>query len=106
MQKLHISHAQSSLVVRFENPYLPVQKYALSAPYLGVQIMAAYDLNRNYATAHTANRIGYYIVSALSAFATWNDARKTRQALSALSDRELEDIGLMRGDIDYVSRDF
>lgn len=33
----------------------------------------------------------------------WNDARATRAALSRLSDRELDDIGLCRGDIDDIS---
>ena len=33
-----------------------------------------------------------------------NDARATRKALSKLSDRELDDIGLTRGDIDAVAR--
>jgi uncharacterized protein YjiS (DUF1127 family) len=32
----------------------------------------------------------------------WNDARVTRKALSTLSDRELDDIGLCRGDIDHI----
>jgi uncharacterized protein YjiS (DUF1127 family) len=30
---------------------------------------------------------------------TWNDRRQTRNALSSLTSRELEDIGLTRGDI-------
>lgn len=34
----------------------------------------------------------------------WNDARVTRNALSRLSDRELNDIGLTRYDIDAVAR--
>ena len=34
--------------------------------------------------------------------AAWNDARVTRKALSQLSDRQLEDIGLVRGDIDRI----
>ncbi len=34
----------------------------------------------------------------------WNERRTTRNALSRLSDRELEDIGLTRGDIDAVAR--
>lgn len=37
------------------------------------------------------------------AFQTWNDARVTRKALSALSDRELDDIGLCRGDIERIA---
>ncbi len=37
------------------------------------------------------------------AIANWNDARVTRNALGKLSDRELDDIGLCRGDIDRLS---
>jgi uncharacterized protein YjiS (DUF1127 family) len=37
-------------------------------------------------------------------FAAWNDARVTRKTLNKLSDRELDDIGLCRGDIDYIGR--
>ena len=33
----------------------------------------------------------------------WNDARQTRASLSRLSARELDDIGLCRGDIDHVA---
>lgn len=36
--------------------------------------------------------------------ATWNDARVTRKALNKLSDRELDDIGLCRGDIEFIGR--
>jgi uncharacterized protein YjiS (DUF1127 family) len=36
--------------------------------------------------------------------AAWNDARVTRKALSRLSDRELDDIGLCRGDIEMLGR--
>jgi uncharacterized protein YjiS (DUF1127 family) len=34
----------------------------------------------------------------------WNDARVTRKALNKLSDHELDDIGLCRGDIDLIGR--
>ncbi len=37
-------------------------------------------------------------------FRAWNDARVTRKALSRLSDRELDDIGLCRGDIADIGR--
>ncbi len=40
----------------------------------------------------------------LAAISTWNDARVTRKALSKLSDRELDDIGLCRGDIEALTR--
>lgn len=38
----------------------------------------------------------------LGAVTAWNDRRITRNELARLSDRELEDIGLSRGDIDTV----
>lgn len=38
------------------------------------------------------------------ALSAWKDARATRKALSALTDRELEDIGLTRADIDRVAK--
>lgn len=38
------------------------------------------------------------------AFSIWNDARVTRNALAKLSDRELDDIGLCRGDIEMIGR--
>ncbi len=50
----------------------------------------------------------YRAVTALTALfnavAAWNDARVTRKALSKLSDRELDDIGLCRGDIETLGR--
>jgi uncharacterized protein YjiS (DUF1127 family) len=39
-----------------------------------------------------------------TAFIAWKDARATRKALSALTDRELEDIGLNRADIGRVAK--
>lgn len=50
----------------------------------------------------------YRAINALSnvaaMFAAWNDARVTRKALNKLSDRELDDIGLCRGDIEFIGR--
>lgn len=50
---------------------------------------------------------GISVASILSVFvgriAAWNDARVTRKALEALSDRELDDLGLNRGDIDAIA---
>ena len=50
---------------------------------------------------------GFSVASILSSFvgriAAWNDARVTRQALEALSDRELDDLGLTRGDIETIA---
>lgn len=50
----------------------------------------------------------YRAINALSgafrAARLWNEKRATRVALSKLSDRELDDIGLCRGDIDALTR--
>ncbi|MFN6924583.1 DUF1127 domain-containing protein [Tabrizicola caldifontis] len=50
----------------------------------------------------------YRAINALSnvaaALRAWNDARVTRKALNRLSDRELDDIGLCRGDIEFIGR--
>ena len=44
------------------------------------------------------------VTHTLAMFAAWNDARVTRKALNKLSDRELDDIGLCRGDVDLIGR--
>ncbi len=44
------------------------------------------------------------VSNALWAVRNWNEARTTRKALSKLSDRELDDIGLTRGDIEMLGR--
>ncbi len=43
-----------------------------------------------------------FLAKLFAMFARWNDARLTRNALSSLSDRELNDIGLTRDDIERV----
>ena len=45
------------------------------------------------------SRAAYRVIASVS---TWNDTRRTRNALTRLSDRELNDIGLSRGDIPYI----
>ncbi len=45
------------------------------------------------------SRFGSRLNALVSGVRTWNDARVTRNALSRLSDHELEDIGLTRADI-------
>ena len=47
--------------------------------------------------------IGRHLSALFHAFRAWNDTRATRKALNRLTDRELEDIGLSRGDIDRLS---
>ncbi len=46
---------------------------------------------------------GFSLSSLFGALAAWNDARMTRKALNQLSARELDDIGLVRGDIEEIA---
>lgn len=53
--------------------------------------------------APAASRVG--VLSRVStAFARWAEVRETRNQLNRLTDRELSDIGLSRGDIERVAR--
>ncbi|MFT4962555.1 MAG: hypothetical protein ACI92Z_003654 [Paracoccaceae bacterium] len=66
--------------------------------------MAAIETNRTpYGTLDLVARINATLMSVVGTFASWNDARVTRNALSGLTNRELDDIGLIRGDIDMVA---
>lgn len=64
--------------------------------------MAAFETTRLTGSIH-ASRLSQIIVTLISTFAAWNDARVTRNALSKLSPRELDDIGLCHGDIDVIA---
>lgn len=64
--------------------------------------MAAIDTTRPRA-GNTAGKSGFSLVSIFGAIAAWNDARMTRNALSKLSARELDDIGLVRSDIERIA---
>ena len=67
--------------------------------------MAAFDSSRVfYGSASVAGRALAPFNTLFAAIAAWNDARLTRKALSGLTDRELNDIGLARGDIENVAR--
>ncbi len=61
--------------------------------------MSAFDTTRPYTTAGSAGRIGSMFLSAFNVFAAWNDTRTTRSSLDGLSDRQLDDIGLHRGEL-------
>ena len=56
-------------------------------------------------TARTpaAPAFGSVFASLFGTLRTWNDARITRKSLNKLSARELDDIGLCRGDIDAIA---
>ena len=66
--------------------------------------MAAFDTTRTtYGSTGLFGRIGIAFVTLASAAALWNDVRTSKKALHALSDRELSDIGLSRGDIEDIA---
>jgi uncharacterized protein YjiS (DUF1127 family) len=65
--------------------------------------MAAYETTRSAPFGAIATfRVVQTVLSITDAVRTWNDARLTRAALDKLSDRELDDIGLCRGDIETI----
>ena len=66
--------------------------------------MTFYAESRNTAADVLAGFHGLSLGTLIVTLMTWNTERSTRNALSALSDRELDDIGLSRGDIDAVAR--
>ena len=67
--------------------------------------MAAYETTRPAPFgAISIFRAVQFVSNGLISFSNWNDARVTRNALAKLSDRELDDIGLCRGDIEMIGR--
>lgn len=69
--------------------------------------MAAFDTSRTtYGVASFASRSFAFVADLGHSIAAWNDARITSKALADLTDRELADIGLERGDIESVARSY
>lgn len=48
--------------------------------------------------------LGQVVARLTAMITTWNEVRATRRELNALSDHALADIGLVRADIEQVSR--
>ncbi|MCJ8333586.1 MAG: DUF1127 domain-containing protein [Epibacterium sp.] len=62
--------------------------------------MAAIETSRPaFGAPGLTGRIGVLLAQAEAALSAWSDTRATRKALSGLTDRELNDIGLSRGDL-------
>ena len=61
--------------------------------------MAHIEIRR--AAAHPADQLTSRVANAIL---SWRNRRATRKALSELSNRELDDIGLNRSDIDRIAR--
>ncbi|MCC1481810.1 DUF1127 domain-containing protein [Roseibaca sp. Y0-43] len=66
--------------------------------------MTFYAESRNTAAEVLAGFHGLSLGAMVATLKTWNEQRTTRAQLSALSDRELADIGLDRADIDAVAK--
>ena len=65
--------------------------------------MATIVTNRSISDASFGTRFTGMFASFFGTLSSWNDARVTRKSLSRLSARELDDIGLCRGDIDMIA---
>ena len=65
--------------------------------------MASIETNRPAAGLFAGN-VSHFFARTFGAVADWNDARITRNALSKLTARELDDIGLTAGDIDAIAK--
>ena len=66
--------------------------------------MAFLDISSNTTFTTSRNIVLKFIINAFDKLVNWNDSRVTRNALLQLSARELNDIGLVPGDIDKISR--
>ncbi len=54
--------------------------------------------------APVAGRPLGFLTKLAAALSAWRDARTTRGELNRLSDRELDDIGIARSDIERIAR--
>lgn len=66
--------------------------------------MAVLDTFRSTPAAITRGSFSRIVLNSFAHLKDWNDARQTRNTLGKLSARELEDIGLVPGDIDEIAR--
>lgn len=107
MQALQGRLAWTQLALHLQQVYLAVIE-ARSFGFEQIEkerTMAAIETSRPAPFgAITTYRAVTALTSIFAMLGAWNDARVTRKALSKLSDRELDDIGLCRGDIEMMGR--
>ena len=66
--------------------------------------MSVYETNRTIPLgAVTTFRVVSSVERAVERFSKWRSARATAVALSELSNAQLADIGVLRGEIEYVA---
>jgi uncharacterized protein YjiS (DUF1127 family) len=63
----------------------------------------AYTTYTNSRSANAMIGAQDYFAQMVSAVAGWKETKRTRDALNKLSDYQLEDIGLSRGDIEGIA---
>lgn len=66
--------------------------------------MAFLDTSRSSAMSASRTILANFAAAIVTGFIRWNEARVTRKALSQLTLRELNDIGLATGDIERIAR--
>ncbi len=89
------------------NPHFANLETSLSARAATIEaihreVAAARATARSRAFGHAFKMIGAGIGAVLTAIATWPTKRDTYKALDQLSDKQLADIGLARGEISRV----
>ena len=108
MQRLQGCHAFMRLALHLQQDYLLViEERCLGFEQFDnrINLMAAIETTRPVPFgAITTYRTFIGVSGVVSHLLAWNDARVTRNSLNRLSDRELDDIGLCRGDIDLIGR--
>lgn len=66
--------------------------------------MALFDTTRPHGSDRSVlGRMNFLTASAIGSLTDWNDTRQTRSALGKMSNRELDDLGLTRADIEYMA---
>lgn len=96
MRSTHNGFAKPAIVLRRSIAYLGFAGNACANTNRKDHHMTTITM-KNFAAAETP----FARISGL--FAAWKDARATRRELNRLSERELEDIGMNRADIDTVT---
>ena len=108
MQWLHCGLAWTLLALHMQHDYLAIIE-GIGLRFVQFEnrmlAMAAVETTRPAPLgAITTYRAINAVTNVFGTFGAWNEARVTRKALNKLSDRELDDIGLCRGDIEFIGR--
>lgn len=100
MQGLQGCHAAPRVAPSAAASYLSCSIHWHPATFWKVLDMTTLDQTRpSIATGSVTTSLFSNLFAAIT---TWNDQRVTRKSLSRLTDRELDDIGLVRSDIDRL----